>query len=125
MERQTLRRDDTLENELRVLDMMVNKVSAARKRAEKRQAAQLPLPSPPPREDVADIGWLDNAGFPGEVDTVDRPFEMPPLWDGTASPMPEASNFFAWQDLVSNLAIEESPYVTVSAFPGMEPGQSG
>ena len=100
-EKNTVRRDETLENELRVLDMMVDKAVFNHRQEVRRrilQAVAPPLPLCPP--DVYRVDWPSmQYDEKWDMPTVDT-FVVPPEWDGTAPPMPESSDMAGWFNIL-------------------------
>ena len=115
-EKNTIRRDETLENELRVLEMMVDKAVANKGRAARRDRAPALTPPNIPQDSV-DAAWPNVGGSSMATQAIapdlldyPNPFEVPSEWVGTTEAMPESSDMDGWTSILQFLSgVEESP----------------
>lgn len=118
-EEKTVRRDERLESELRVLQMMVEKATASRRKHHRHTILPAPIPAsaptltPPfPPLVFVDSEWVNAT----RINDPDRPsafafddFLLPPEWDGTAQPMPESNDWEGWTNVMAYVSgVEES-----------------
>lgn len=117
IEKKTVRQDETLETELRVLEMMVHKAKRRRRHLEVRGVLQARPPSPPPPVmESRDATWSDMTGT-SLSQVSEQSFMFPAEWDSTASALPESSDKIGWLNLMQYVDdVEDSPEVGVTTM---------